>query len=70
MRWRCQNCKHTFRHFSKGEGVCPNCRFVPAYEADGYDDDEEALAYWDFRPVFDLRRWLRRRIKVLIRRFT
>ena len=69
MKWVCQSCKQQFRRFSRGEGVCPKCGFVPAWEADGYEDDEEILAYWDFRAVFEPLRWLRRRVKVLLRRF-
>lgn len=69
MVWFCMGCKQEFRRFSKGEGVCPKCGFIPSYEADGYPDDEEILSYWSFRPVFNLRRWLRRRWKVTKRFF-
>lgn len=60
MKWRCVACKQQFRRFSAGPGVCPKCKFVPDYEE--AEDD-----YWDFQPVFELRKWLRRRVKVLVR---
>lgn len=61
-------CKKEFRRFSSGEGRCPLCGFTPSFEADGYEDDAETLAYWDFEPVFEFGKWLRRRIKTLKRR--
>lgn len=67
MRWLCKKCQQTFRRFSTGPGRCPKCGFVPDWEADGYEDDAEILDYWQFRPVFEPRRWLRRQLKLLIR---
>lgn len=67
MKWYCRMCNQTFRRFSKGDGVCPKCGFVPGWEADGYADDEEIYAYWQFSPVFEFRKWLRRKVKVLLR---
>lgn len=67
MKWECQSCKQTFRRFSKGVGKCPKCGFVPSWEADGYDDDAEVLEYWDFRPIFELRKWIRRQVKLALR---
>lgn len=64
MKWVCQACGGRFRRFSRGEGVCPKCRFVPSWEA---DDDTGAFEYWDFHSVFEFRKWLRRKIKVLRR---
>lgn len=70
MKYLCMNCRETFRRFSRGSGVCPKCGFVPSYEADGYEDDEEVFRYWNFRTVFEFRKWARRRIKVLGRWLT